>query len=84
MIDNLDMNICTEVLKINRCMACKNINPTNHHIVAEKTIITLCTDCLEKISIRGIERVGYKKVKIFKKIFIKGERKWQAIESITK
>lgn len=75
MIDNLDMNICTEVLKENRCMACKNITPKNHHIVAEKTIITLCTDCLEKLCIRGIERLGYKEIKILnKKIFMKGKK----------
>lgn len=74
MIDNLDMNICTEALKKNRCMACKKINETNHYIVAEKTVIILCTDCLEKLSIKGIERCGYKEQKnkiIFKR---KGEK----------
>lgn len=73
MISNLDMNICTEVLKKNRCMSCKQINETNHYIVAEKSIIILCTDCLEKLCIRGIERVGYKSLN--KKIYIKGRKK---------
>ena len=75
MINNLDMNICTEVLKKNSCMSCKKINKTNHHIVAGKSIITLCTDCLEKLCIRGIERVGYKAF-LNKKIYIKGRKKY--------
>lgn len=59
MINGLDMNICTESPKLNMCMACKKVSETNHYIVAEKTIITLCTDCLEKLCIKGIERCGY-------------------------
>lgn len=77
MIDkDLDMNICTEVLKKNRCMACKKINETNHHIVAKKTIITLCTECLEKLSIVGIERVGYKKI-LNGKFYKRGKNIWK-------
>ena len=62
MINGLDMNICTESPKLNMCMSCKKVSETNHYIVAEKTIITLCTDCLEKLCIRGIERCGYRKI----------------------
>ena len=60
MINNLDMNICTEVLRKNRCMSCKRITETNHYVVAEKSVIILCSDCLEKLCIQGIERLGYK------------------------
>lgn len=74
MINNLDMNICTEVLKDNKCMSCKKINKTNHHIVAEKTIITLCTECLEKLSIKGIERCGYREKNLKVIIKRKGEK----------
>ena len=85
MIDNLDMNICTEVLKPNMCMACNNISEVNHYIVAEKKIIVLCTNCLEKLCISGIERIGYKKLKIFnKEIFMKGKNKWEVEENIMK
>ena len=85
MIENLDMNICTEILKPNICMACSKVQETNHYVVAERKVIVLCTDCLEKLCIRGIERVGYKKIKIFnKEIFMKGRNKWKTKENITK
>lgn len=85
MIDNLDMNICTEVLKPHLCMACAKVQETNHYVVAENKVIVLCTDCLEKLCKTGLQRVGYKKIKIFnKEIFMKGKNKWEVEENIMK
>lgn len=85
MIEKLDMNICTEAPKENVCMSCKKVNTINHHIVAEKSIITICSNCLEKLCITGIERLGYKKINILnRKIYMKGKEKWQAKENTMK
>lgn len=75
MIDNLDMNICTEAPIIQKCYSCKEKHNVNHYLVAGDGMIFLCTECLEKISLRGLEKCGYKNIK--NKILIKGKRKYE-------
>lgn len=61
MIDkDLDMNICTETPLEKKCFSCKKIHKTNHYVVAGDGLVMLCTNCLEKMAIRALEKCGYK------------------------
>ena len=75
MIENLDMNICTEGPIMQKCYSCKTKHSTNHYLVAGDGMIFLCTECLEKICKEGLHRCGYKNIK--NKILIKGRKRYE-------